>query len=249
MKRLENKVVVISGGSSGIGLATARLLAAEGANLVIIGRDPKKLDSAVNEIGAGTLAISADLSSLPEIEATVKKIGEKVGKIDVLFANAGMSDCPPMLEAMETDFDHVMNSNVKSVFFLFTKAFPLLSESASVIFTSSVAQAKGRPGDPLYSASKAAVRSFGRTMALDENVIARKIRVNVISPGAIQTPLTRQESPEMEKAIGEYISTAVPMQRWGQADEVAKAVLFLASPDSSFITGEEINVDGGLAQI
>ncbi|NOW97843.1 NAD(P)-dependent dehydrogenase (short-subunit alcohol dehydrogenase family) [Mucilaginibacter sp. SG564] len=160
-----------------------------------------------------------------------------------------MSECPPILETDEDFFDEIIDINVKGVFFLFTKAFPLLAEYASVILTSSVAHSKGRPGDPLYSMTKAAVRSLGLTLALDEDVLAKKIRVNTLSPGTIQTPLTQQDTPEMEKAIAEYIEATVPMQRWGQAVEVAKAVVFLASDDSSYMTGGEIMVDGGLAQI
>ena len=249
MKKLINKIAVITGGSSGIGLATAKLMAAEGAKVVVVGRDIRKLEAAAQEIGAGTLAISADAATLAGIDLIMEKVKATHGSIDILFANAGMSDCPPMLEATEADFNHVMDINVKGVFFLFTKAFPLLNTGASVIFTSSVAHFKGRPGDPLYSASKAAVRSFGRTMALDEEVLAKKIRVNVISPGAIQTPLTKQDSPEMEAAINGYITTSVPMARWGQALEVARAALFLGSDDSSYITGGDIMVDGGLGQV
>ena len=249
MKKLANKIAVITGGSSGIGLATARLMAAEGASVVIIGRNEQKLAEAAQTIDGDVLTISADAASVAGIEAIIKKVNTVYGRIDVLFANAGMSECPPVLETDEQFFEEIININVKGVFFLFTRAFPVLSEGASIIFTSSVAHSKGRPGDPLYSMTKAAVRSLGRTLALDEDVLAKKIRVNTLSPGTIQTPLTRQDSPEMQKAIDGYIQAAVPMQRWGQAEEVAKVAVFLASDDSSYMTGSDMLVDGGLAQI
>jgi len=249
MKKLADKVALITGGSSGIGLATAKLMIAEGASVVIVGRDADKLAHAAKELGGDVLTISADASCLTSIEKIIQKVKETYGRIDILFANAGMSDCPPIFETEEPFFDKIMDINVKGVFFLFTKAYPIMADYASVILTSSVAHGKGRPGDPVYSMTKAAVRSLGRTLALDEEVLAKMIRVNTLSPGTIQTPLTKQDSPEMENAINDYIQASVPMQRWGQAEEVAKAVVFLASDDSSYITGGEIYVDGGLAQI
>jgi NAD(P)-dependent dehydrogenase (short-subunit alcohol dehydrogenase family) len=249
MKKLENKIAVITGGSSGIGLATAKLMVSEGALVAIVGRDTQKLEVAAKEIGDGVLSISADASSIAGIGQIIERVQAAFGRIDILFANAGMSDCPPILGTDEAFFDEIMDINVKGVFFLFTKAFPLLAANASVIFTSSVAHSKGRPGDPLYAATKAAVRSLSRTLAMDEATLAKKIRVNVVSPGVIQTPLTRQDTPEMERAIDGYVKAMVPMQRWGQADEVAKAVLFLASSDAAYMTGGEITIDGGLGQL
>jgi NAD(P)-dependent dehydrogenase (short-subunit alcohol dehydrogenase family) len=249
MKKLANKVAIITGGSSGIGLAAAKVMLAEGASVAIVGRDPEKLRAAAIELGGNILAINADASCVTGIETVMERVKDAYGRIDVLFANAGMSECPPILETDEHFFNEITNINFKGVFFLFTKAFPLLNEHASVIFTSSVAHFKGRPGDPLYAATKAAVRSLGRTLAMDEAVLAKKIRVNTLSPGPIQTPLTKQDTPEMKKMIEEYVQSTVPMQRWGQADEVAKVVLFLASEDSSFMTGDDLLVDGGLGQI
>ncbi|MVM34529.1 glucose 1-dehydrogenase [Spirosoma sp. HMF4905] len=249
MHTLKDKVALITGGSSGIGLATARLMAEEGAHVVIVGRDEQKLEAAANEIGHAAIPIRADASSISGINALIAKVKETYGRIDVLFANAGMSDCPPILETDEPFFDEIMDINVKGVFFLFTKAFPLLAANASVIFTSSVAHNKGRPGDPLYSMTKAAVRSLGRTLAMDEDVLAKKVRVNTVSPGTIQTPLTKQDTSEMDEMINNYVAATVPMQRWGQANEVAKAVVFLASDNSSYMTGSDLLVDGGLAQI
>jgi NAD(P)-dependent dehydrogenase (short-subunit alcohol dehydrogenase family) len=248
MKKLENKIALITGGSSGIGLATARLMISEGARLAIVGRDQERLDRAVSELGGNVLAICEDAATIDGIEAIIERVQLNFGKIDILFANAGMSDCPGIFDTDERFFDRIIDTNVKSVFFLFTKSFPWLAENASVILTSSVAHGKGRPGDPLYSATKAAVRSLGRTLAMDEAALARKIRVNTISPGTIQTPLTKQATPDLDAAIEKYIRKTVPMQRWGSPEEVAAAVLFLASADSSYLTGGEITVDGGLGQ-
>lgn len=248
--KLRNRVAVITGGNSGIGLVTARLLRAHGANVVIIGRDEETLESARRELGGDTLAIRADITSLAEIQRVMMLVRDRFGRIDILFANAGICECPPIQEIDETFFDHIMGINVKGVFFTFTQALPLLAPEASVIFTSSVAHDKGRPGDPLYAASKAAVRSLARTLAVDEEVLQKGIRVNVVSPGAIYTPLTaHQDAFEMMDAINSYVEEMVPMKRWGQPEEVAKAVLFLASSDSSYMTGGEITVDGGLSQI
>ena len=188
MKKLENKIALITGGSSGIGLAAAKLLLAEGAKVVIVGRSTKKLKAAADELGGNVTTLSADAGSVKDIELIIEKVKSTFGRIDILFANAGMSDCPPLLETDEAFYNEIMDINVKGVFFLFIKAFPILAEYASVILTSSVTHSKGRPGDPLYSLTKAAVRSLGRTLALDEDVLMKKIRVNTISPGTIQTP-------------------------------------------------------------
>lgn len=247
--KLKNKVALITGGNSGIGLATARLFKAEGASVVIVGRNKNTLESVRDELGGDTTIISADISKVVDIDRVIAEVKNKFGKIDILFANAGISECPPIQETDEGFFDFIMGINVKGVFFTFTKALPILADGASVIFTSSIAHKMGRPGDPLYTATKAAVRSLARTLAADDEVLKRKIRVNVISPGTIQTPLTAQESEEMAKAVDEYIKASVPMKRWGQPQEVAKSVLFLASSDSSYLTGGEISVDGGLGQI
>ncbi len=249
MKKLQDKVAVITGGSSGIGFSAAKLFHEAGATVVIVGRDELKLMRAASEIGDNVLTISADVSLPAGIENVIEAVKSAHGHIDVLFANAGVSDSPELFKTDEASYDHAMNSNVKSVFFLFIKAFPLLNQNASVIFTSSVSHSMGRPGDPLYAATKAAVRSLGRTLAMQEEVLAKKIRVNVVSPGAVQTPLTKQDSPEMQAAIDKYIIDSVPMARWGNAEEIAKGVLFLASEDSSYITGSDLVIDGGWSNL
>lgn len=248
-QKLNNKIALITGGNSGIGLATARLFREHGATVIIIGRNPDTLGKVQNELGDGVVTYQADVSKTAEIDRVMERIGEQYGRIDILFANAGISECPEIEDTDEAFFDHIMGINVKGVFFAFTKAMPLFRPGASVIFTSSVSNRKGRPGDPLYAASKAAVRSLVRTLAVHEAVLQKEIRVNAISPGCIQTPLTAQDSPEMQAAIDEYIASSVPMGRWGQAMEVAKAVLFLASEDSSYMTGSDLTVDGGMAEV
>jgi NAD(P)-dependent dehydrogenase (short-subunit alcohol dehydrogenase family) len=249
-----SRVAVITGGSSGIGLATACRFAETAVSVVIVGRDHKRLSAAQDEVGEhaapGTQvdSVAADVSTLAGIDTVIDHVRDRYGHLDVVFANAGRADAPDLLEADEAAFDATFDANVKSVFFLVAKALPLMSAGGSVVVTSSVAQEKGRPGGPLYSASKAAVRSLVRTLALDEAVLARGVRVNAVTPGSIATPLTSQDDPAMQDAIDQYVKTSTPMTRYGTADEVAKAVVFLAGPDASYTTGAEILVDGGLAQ-
>lgn len=245
------RVAVVTGGSSGIGLATAAELAAEGYAVVIVGRDPGKLAAAANRIGGRTpvRTVAADVSTVAGIEQVAEQVGAQYRHVDLLFANAGRSDAPPILDTGEQDFDLMMATNVKSVFFTVVKLLPLLRRGGSVVVTGSVAEAKGRPGDPLYSAGKAAVRSLVRTLALDDDILGREVRVNAVTPGCIATPLTAQADPGLQAAIDEYVTGAVPMRRWGRPEDVAHAVVFLASEKASYITGSEIVVDGGLAQI
>lgn len=244
-------VAVVTGGSSGIGLATAAELAAEGYAVVIVGRDPGKLAAAANRIGGSVPVhtVAADVSTVAGTEQVADQVGARYQHVDLLFANAGRSDAPPILDTGERDFDLMMATNVKSVFFGVVKLLPLLRRGGSVVVTGSVAEAKGRPGDPLYSASKAAVRSLVRTLAPDDDVLGRGVRVNAVTPGCIATPLTAQADPALQAAIDEYVTGTVPMGRWGRPEDVAHAVVFLASEKASYITGSEIVVDGGLAQI
>ncbi len=245
--KLAGKVAVVTGGSSGIGLETARLFLAEGAEVAILGRSQARLDEALTALGERATALQADVAKPDELAKAMRQINKQFGGLDILFANAGVSETPDLAETTEADFDAFMGINVKGVFFTVVHALPFLREGASVILTGSVAARKGRPGDPLYAASKGAVRSFGRTLAVTEEILARKIRVNVVTPGATKTPLTAPATDD--PAVSEYIAAMVPMGRWGEAREVAEVVLFLASSASSYITGAEITVDGGLAHV
>ncbi|WP_028934471.1 SDR family NAD(P)-dependent oxidoreductase [Pseudonocardia spinosispora] len=252
MQRSRNgRVAVVTGGSSGIGLATAAELAKDGYELVIVGRDAGRLAAAADRIGgsAPVHTVAADLATMAGVEQLTEQVRARYEQVDLLFANAGRSDAPPVPDTRERDFDLMMATNVKSVFFCVVGLLPLLRRGGSVVVTSSVAEAKGRPGDPLYSASKAAVRSLVRTLALDEDVLRRGVRINAVTPGCIATPLTAQPDPAMRTAIDEYVTATVPMARWGQPEDVAHAVVFLAGENASYITGSEIVVDGGLAQI
>ncbi|HEX4354459.1 MAG TPA: SDR family oxidoreductase [Polyangiales bacterium] len=241
--KLANKRAIVTGGSSGIGLETARLFLAEGAEVAILARDRARLEQAAVALGVGAVALQADVAKPSELACAI----ESFGPFDVLFANAGVSETPPLLETTEADFDAFIAINLRGVFFSVVHARPRLRDGASIILTGSVAARKGRPGDPLYAASKGAVRSLGRTLGVMEEIVARRIRVNVLTPGATTTPLTAAATDD--PAVRDYIAAMVPMGRWGTAREVAEAALFLASDASSYITGAEITVDGGLAHV
>ncbi len=249
MGKLNGKVAVITGGNSGIGLATAKLFRAEGAKVAIAGRDQKTLDSAAKEIGDGTLAVRADVAKLADIDKLYAAVKEKFGKIDVLFANAGIAKFAPVEQSSEQFFDEQFNVNVKGLYFTIQKALPLLNDGASIILNSSVAGVKGTPMASVYGATKAAVRSFART--LTNELIGRGIRVNVVSPGPITTPIFGRTGLPQEAIddFSKYVLSTVPMKRFGEADEVGKAVVFLASSDSSYISGQELFVDGGLVNV
>jgi NAD(P)-dependent dehydrogenase (short-subunit alcohol dehydrogenase family) len=244
---MKDKAVLITGGNSGIGLASARLFKAKGASLILVGQNPTTLEAARVELGGDTLTISADVSKPADLTRVMSETQARFGKIDVLFVNAGTSHCPPIEETDEAAFDHIIGINLKGAFFTFTKALPLLSVGASVIFTSSAAHDMGRLGDPLYSATKAAVRSLVRTLAVSDQALKKKLRINAVTPGCIKTPLTEAATSSAE--VTAYLESVIPMKRWGEAEEVARTVLFLASSDSSYMTGAEIAVDGGLAQV
>ncbi len=249
MGRLEGKVAVVTGGNSGIGLATAKRFQQEGARVVISGRSKKTLDEAVRTIGNGVLSIQADVSSLADLDRLYKEVSNKLGKIDVLFVNAGVAKFAPLAETSESTYDEQFDINVKGAYFTIQKAIPLLNDGASIILNTSVADIKGNEGMSAYSATKAALRSLARTAAAE--LVARGIRVNAVAPGPIVTPIFEKTGLPKESVdeIAKQIIEKVPMKRFGQPEEVAATVAFLASEDASYITGVEINVDGGAGQI
>ena len=249
MKRLEGKVAVVTGGNSGIGLASAKRLHEEGARVLITGRNARTMDAAVSAIGAGTLAVQSDVSKLEDIDRLFSVVGAKLGKIDVLFANAGIAKFSPYTDSPETLFDELFAINVKGVYFTLQKAIPHLNEKASVILNTSVVSSKGTENASIYAATKAAVRSFARTAARE--LQGRNIRVNALAPGPIATPIFGRAGLTEEQIEGfkAGITAMVPMRRIGRPEEVASAVAFLASEDASYITGVELNVDGGMANL
>jgi NAD(P)-dependent dehydrogenase (short-subunit alcohol dehydrogenase family) len=246
---LQGKVALVTGGNSGIGLATAKLLHSQGAKVVIAGRDQKTLDEAAAAIGNGTVAVKADVSKLGDVDKLFATIAKQAGKIDILFANAGIAKFAPIPDTPEALYDELFDINVKGVFFTIQKAIPNLNDGASVVLTTSVVNQKGWPGTSVYSATKAALRSFVRTAAAE--LIGRGIRVNAVSPGPIATPIfdrmgmPKQATDEMAQGI----LAQVPMKRFGQPEEVAAAVAFLAGPDSLYTTGVELEVGGGIGQL
>lgn len=248
--KLEGKIAVITGGNSGIGLATAKRFVSEGAYVFITGRRQKELDAALSEIGKNAIGIQGDVSNLIDLDKLYNTVKDKKGHLDILFANAGIAQFARLGEISEEHFDNIFRINVKGVLFTVQKALPLFHDGGgSIILNASIGSSKGVEESSVYSATKAAVRSFARTWTVD--LRHRKIRVNAISPGPIDTPIFSNllENEEQIKQFKKNIVNTVPMGRMGNPDEVAKAVSFLASDDSSYITGIELFVDGGLAQI
>jgi NAD(P)-dependent dehydrogenase (short-subunit alcohol dehydrogenase family) len=249
MSRFHGKVVVVTGGNSGIGLAAAKRFAAEGAKVVISGRSEATLEAAAKEIGGDVLAVRADVAKLADLDHLFQKTKAKFGKIDVLFANAGVAPSAPLEAVTEAHFDELFNINVKGLLFTVQKALPLLSVGAAIVINASVVDQKGFPGMSVYAATKAAVRSLARTFAAE--LIGRGIRVNVVSPGPITTPIFDRMglTPEQAEGFAQGVTQIVPMKRFGKPEEVAAGVAFLAADEASYITGVELNVDGGLGQI
>ena len=249
MSKLSGKIALVTGGTSGIGFATAQRFASEGAYVFITGRDQSRIDEAVTKIGSNVTGIVGDVAKLQDLDRLFEQIKKEKGKLDIVFANAGIAKYAPFGAIDEEHFVSIFNTNVKGLLFTVQKALPLLPDGASIILNASIVGSKGLPTNSVYAATKAAVRSFARTWTTD--LKARHIRVNVVSPGPIDTEGLRElfGSSDVGKQRLANINNLVPMGRLGTADEIAKAVVFLASDDSSFVTGIELFVDGGTAQV
>ena len=249
MSKLERKIALITGGNSGIGFATAKRFVNEGAYVFITGRRSAELAAAVKKIGRNVTGMQGDVSNLEDLDRLFAQIKGEKSKLDIVFANAGIATFAPLGTITEEHYNSIFNINVKGLLFTVQKALPLMPDGASIILNASVAASKGLGANSVYSATKAAVRSFARVWTTD--LRDRRIRVNTVSPGAINTaglgePLASAEAAGQRKIM---ISNETPLGRFGTPDEVAKAVVFLASDDSSYITGTELFVDGGFAQV
>jgi NAD(P)-dependent dehydrogenase (short-subunit alcohol dehydrogenase family) len=249
MKKLEGKLAVITGGSSGIGLASAGAFIAEGAQVVIVGRDENSLDTAKRELGDSAITFQADVSDLSSLDRLFASVKKQFGRIDVLFANAGAARFLPIQEVSEEIFDQIVNVNLKGTFFTVQKALPLMGRGGSIILTSSGVHSRSSPGGSIYAASKAAVRSLGRGFGAE--LAEKGIRVNVLTPGPVETPIfERMGIPKDQvKHVYERLSNLTPIRRMAQPREMASVAVFLASEDSSFLIGSEVAADGGAAQL
>jgi NAD(P)-dependent dehydrogenase (short-subunit alcohol dehydrogenase family) len=248
-RKLEGKIALVTGGTSGIGLATAKRFLAEGAQVIITGRRKEVLDKAVTELGGQISGIQADSAKLGDLDRLFEEIKKKHGRLDIVFANAGGGEFATIDQATEEHFDKTFDSNVKGVFFTVQKAVPLMRQGGAIVLNASIVSAKGIPAFGVYSATKAAVRSFARTWT--NELKDRKIRVNVVSPGPINTPGVDglAADPEQARQLKAGFASQVPLGRIGEPDEIAKAVVFLVSDDSSFVAGIELFVDGGMIQV
>ena len=247
MGKLDGKVAVVTGGSTGIGKAAAKRLVEDGAYVFITGRRKSELDAAVAEIGRNVAAVQSDVSKLNDLDRLFAVVKEAKGRIDILFANAGIAEAGPLGSISEDQFDRMFDVNVKGTLFTVQKALPLLSDGASVILSSSIVGSRGFAGRSVYSATKAALRSFARTWTMD--LKARRIRVNVVSPGPIDTPGLQGLNATDSKGLSDTFRDRVPLGRVGRPEDIAGAVSFLASGDAGFVAGSELFVDGGIAQV
>jgi NAD(P)-dependent dehydrogenase (short-subunit alcohol dehydrogenase family) len=249
LNKLQGKVALITGGTTGIGMATAHLFKSEGAQVIVTGRSADTLSEAQQALGPDATVISSDASQIADIDALIGQVGQKFGRIDILFANAGIAQFAPLEQVTEAFFDRQFDLNVKGLYFTVLKAAPLIPNGGSILLNASIVSRKGFPAASIYSATKAAVRSFGRTLAAE--LAPRGIRVNTISPGPIATPLYHKLDMPKE-AVTQFSASmeqGVALKRFGQPEEIARVALFLASDDSSYVVGTEIFVDGGLAEL
>ncbi len=249
MAKLNGKIALITGGNSGIGLATAQEFIKQGAKVIITGRRQEELDKALEQLGPNAHAVRGDVSNLNDLDALYTDIRQKYGHLDIIFANAGVAKFTDLATADEAHFDQHFNINVKGLFFTVQKALPILKDGASIIMNASAVNAKGFANFSVYSATKAAVRSFARSWAND--LKERNIRINVVSPGPIETPLFDKfgMSEQEKEATGQAFAGLAPLGRFGAPSEIATAVSFLASDESSYVTGIDLPVDGGIAQV
>ncbi len=249
MGKLEGKIALITGGSSGIGLATAKQFVNEGAFVFITGRRQPELDAAINEVGKNITAVRSDSSNISDLDRLFDQIKSEKGKLDILFANAGIAKYGKLGEITEELFDSIFDVNVKGVLFTVQKALPLMADGSSIVLNASIVGSKGLPSNSVYSATKAAIRSFARTWTTD--LKERRIRVNAISPGTIDTPGLHElfASGAAGNDRAKSVQTLIPIGRLGRPEEIAKTVVFLASDEASYITGVELFVDGGFAQV
>ncbi|HEY1743670.1 MAG TPA: glucose 1-dehydrogenase [Granulicella sp.] len=249
MKRLNGKIAVVTGGSSGIGFATAKAFVNEGATVYITGRRKEALETAASKIGQGCIAVVGDTAKAEDTKALYDRIRTEQGRVDIVFANAGIAEYGVFGQIEEAQYERIFGTNVKGVIFGVQAALPLMPDGGSIILNGSVVGSKGLPANSVYAATKAAIRSFARTWTTD--LKQRKIRVNVVSPGPIQTEGMEAllGSGEIGSARREQISVGVPLGRMGRPEEIASAVVFLASDEASFISGAEFFVDGGFAQV
>ncbi|MEY8801907.1 glucose 1-dehydrogenase [Leisingera sp. XS_AS12] len=249
MDRLKDRVAVITGGNSGIGLATAHAFIKEGAKVVIFGRDRDTLDSAVNELGGSAIAVQGDVTNTSDLDALYETAKEAFGGVDVIFANAGIAEFSSVAEISDDHFDKVFNVNVKGAIKTVQRGSGVLNDGASIILTTSVSNEKGLAGMSVYAATKAAVRSLARTLSAE--LAERSIRVNAVSPGPVATPIySRAGLSEQDiDGLGSKMAAQIPLKRFGEAREIADAVVFLASQESSYVVGTELVIDGGWTQL
>ncbi|MEO0533749.1 MAG: SDR family oxidoreductase [Cyanobacteria bacterium P01_A01_bin.123] len=245
MARLQNKTAVVTGGTTGIGFESAKLFIAEGARVIITGRNEARLAEAVESLGANAIGVKADVQSLADIDQLVTRVQAEFGELDILFANAGVAKRALLRDVTEADFDQEITINLKGVFFTVQKLEPLMKNGSSVILNTTTLAQTALPGEGVYSASKAAVRSLARSFSLE--LLDRQIRVNAVAPGAIETPIWSKM--ELPPEVAEHVLSRAPIGRFGKPEEIAKVVLFLASDDSSYMLGEEILIDGGWATL